>query len=223
MNIEHLLEACVSSGLFLVFEGIEGSGKTLQLDFLARHLRGKGVDFLVTREPGGTSLGRGIRRLLLEDGDPCSMAELFLYLADRAQHVTQVVRPALEAGRTVLSDRYYPSTLAYQGYGRGLDVHFVREASFQATGGLRPHLVVLLDLPVEEAMTRIRGRNLDRMERETLEFHAGVREGFLVQAREEPELFLVIDGTRRPKEVFQDVLAGLALRFPDLSHLFLKG
>ena len=213
----------MSSGLFLVFEGIEGSGKTLQLDFLARHLRGKGVDLLVTREPGGTSLGRGIRRLLLEDGDPCSMAELFLYLADRAQHVTQVVRPALEAGRTVLSDRHYPSTLAYQGYGRGLDVHFVREASFQATGGLKPHLVVLLDLPVEEAMTRIRGRNLDRMERETLEFHARVREGFLAQAREEPELFLVIDGTRRPEEVFQDVLAGLALRFPDLSHLFLKG
>ncbi len=211
------------SGLFLVFEGIEGSGKTLQLDFLARHLRGRGVDLLVTREPGGTSLGRGIRRLLLEDGDPCSMAELFLYLADRAQHVTQVVRPALEAGKTVLSDRYYPSTLAYQGYGRGLDVHFVREASFQATGGLRPHLVVLLDLPVEEAMTRIRGRNLDRMERETLEFHARVREGFLAQAREEPELFLVIDGARRPEEVFQDVLAGLALRFPDLSHLFLKG
>jgi len=222
LNIEHLLEAYVS-GLFLVFEGIEGSGKTLQLDFLARHLRGKGVDLLVTREPGGTSLGRGIRRLLLEDGDPCSMAELFLYLADRAQHVTQVVRPALEAGKTVLSDRYYPSTLAYQGYGRGLDVHFVREASFQATGGLRPHLVVLLDLPVEEAMTRIRGRNLDRMERETLEFHARVREGFLAQAREEPELFLVIDGARRPEEVFQDVLAGLALRFPDLSHLFLKG
>ena len=211
------------AGLFLVFEGIEGSGKTLQLDFLARHLRGKGVDLLVTREPGGTSLGRGIRRLLLEDGDPCSMAELFLYLADRAQHVTQVVRPALEAGKTVLSDRYYPSTLAYQGYGRGLDVHFVREASFQATGGLKPHLVVLLDLPVEEAMTRIRGRNLDRMERETLEFHARVREGFLAQAREEPELFLVIDGARRPEEVFQDVLAGLALRFPDLSHLFLKG
>ncbi len=208
-------------GLFLVFEGIEGSGKTLQLDFLARHLRGRGVDPLVTREPGGTPLGRGIRRLLLEDGDPCSMAELFLYLADRAQHVTQVVRPALEAGKVVLSDRFYPSTVAYQGYGRGLDIDFVREAaSFQATGGLRPHLVVLLDLPVEEAMTRIRGRSLDRMEKESLEFHARVREGFLTQAREEPELFLVIDGTRRPGEVFRDVLAGLAHRFPDLSRLF---
>lgn len=211
------------AGLFLVFEGVEGSGKSLQLKFMARHLRERGLDPVMTREPGGTSLGQGIRRLLLKEGEPCPMAELFLYLADRAQHVEEVIRPALRKGGVILADRFYPSTLAYQGYGRGLDLAFLREANFRATGGLKPHLVVLLDLPVEEAMARIEGRSLDRMEKEDLEFHARVREGFLAQAREEPELFLVIDGTKRPEEVFREVLDGVAARVPEAAHLFLKG
>lgn len=208
------------AGFFLVFEGIEGSGKSLQLDLMARHLGRRGVKPVVTREPGGTALGKGVRRLLLKDGEPCAVAELFLYLADRAQHVEEVVRPALEQGRVVLSDRFYPSTLAYQGYGRGLDLSFVREANLWATGGLKPHVVVLLDLPVEEALTRIRARSLDRMERESLEFHARVREGFLAQAREEPDLFLVIDGTKRPLVILGEVLRALALRFPHMARLF---
>ncbi len=211
------------AGFFLVFEGIEGSGKSLQLKFMARHLEARGVEPLVTREPGGTALGQGVRRLLLRDGDPCPAAELFLYLADRAQHVEEVIKPALDKGKVVLCDRFYPSTLAYQGYGRGLDLGFIGEANERATGGLRPHAVVLLDLPVEEAMARIRGRDLDRMEREALEFHRRVREGFLALAREEPGLFLVVNGTRRPEEVFQEVLDGLSRRFPDMSSLFAGG
>ncbi len=206
----------------MVFEGIEGSGKSLQLRFMARHLRRKGVEPVVTREPGGTDLGQGIRRLLLEDGHPCPMAELFLYLADRTQHVEEVVKPALEEGKVVLCDRFYPSTLAYQGYGRGLDLNFLKEANERATGGLKPHAVVLLDLPVEEAMSRIGKRDLDRIERETLEFHARVREGFLAQAQEEPGLFLVIDGAKRPEEVFEEILRKLSLKSSPMASLFSK-
>jgi len=206
-------------GLFIVFEGVEGSGKTLQLKLLARYLRKRGIEPLVTREPGGTRLGEGIRRLLLEDGDPSPEAELFLYLADRAQHVKEVIRPALRKGRMVLCDRYYPSTLAYQGYGRGLDLAFVEGANDRATGGLKPHLVVLLDLPVEVALRRIRKRFLDRMEQEAFSFHEKVRRGFLAQARGEPGLFLVIDGTRRPEEVFQEVLECIGARFPEKAPL----
>ncbi len=208
------------AGLFLVFEGIEGSGKSLQLKFMARHLRERGVKPVVTREPGGTPLGQGIRRLLLDDGDPSPLAELFLYLADRAQHVERVIRPALGDGRIVLSDRFYPSTLAYQGYGRRLDLTLVREANAWAVGRTRPHLIVLLDLPVEEALARIRKRPLDRMEKEALEFHRRVREGFLAQVREDPGLFLVIDGTKRPQEVFRDVLEGIVRRIPQAVPLF---
>ena len=208
------------AGLFLVFEGIEGSGKSLQLEFMARHLRERGVEPVVTREPGGTLLGQGIRRLLLDDGDPSPLAELFLYLADRAQHVERVIRPALGDGRILLSDRFYPSTLAYQGYGRGLDLNLVRKANAWAVGGVRPHLIILLDLPVEEALARIRRRPLDRMEKETLEFHRRVREGFLAQAREDPDLFLVIDGTKRPQEVFRDALEGIVERIPQAAPLF---
>ncbi len=208
-------------GLFIVFEGIEGSGKTLQLKLLARYLRKKGIKPLVTREPGGTRLGEGIRRLLLKDGNPSPRAELFLYLADRAQHVKEVIRPALRGGRMVLCDRYYFSTLAYQGYARGLDLAFVEEANDRAIEGFKPHLVVLLDLPVRVALERIRGRSLDRMEQEAFSFHERVREGFWAQARREPDLFLVIDGTRMPEEVFQEVLKGVGVRFPEMAPLLL--
>ena len=210
-------------GLFIVFEGIEGSGKTLQLKLLARLLNKKGVEPLVTREPGGTRLGEGIRRLLLKDGDPSPQAELFLYLADRAQHVKEVIRPALREGRTVLCDRYYFSTLAYQGYARGLDLAFVEEVNDRAIEGFKPHLVVLLDLPVGVALRRIRRRSMDRMEQEAFSFHEKVRAGFLAQARREPDLFLVIDGTKRPEEVFQEVLGGMGTRFPEMAPLLSQG
>jgi len=207
------------SGFFLVFEGVEGSGKTLQLELLARHLRERGIEPLVTREPGGTRLGEGIRGLLLKDGDPSPQAELFLYLADRAQHVKEVIRPALREGRIVLCDRYYPSTLAYQGYARGLDLNFVEKANDVATGGLKPHMVVLLDLPVEVALKRIRGRSLDRMEQEAFSFHEKVRMGFLAQVQREPGLFHIINGTKRPEEVFQEVLECIGARFPKKAPL----
>ena len=202
------------SGFFLVFEGIEGSGKTLQLELLARYLRERGIEPLVTREPGGTKLGEGIRRLLLKDGEPSPHTELFLYLADRAQHVEEVIRPALREGRIVLCDRYYPSTLAYQGYARGLDLGFIEKVNAVATGGLKPHMVVLLDLPVDVALKRIGVRSKDRMEREAGPFHEKVRRGFLEQAQREPDLFHVIDGTKRPEEVFQEVLECIESRFP---------
>ena len=174
----------------------------------------------MTSEPGGTPLGLRLRELLLNEEFPVDWAELFLYLADRAQHVAQVVNPALEQGKMVLCDRFYPSTIAYQGYGRGLDLSFLREANRKATGGLKPDVVVLLDTPIETALDRITAaRSLDRMESESLSFHERVREGFLEQAREEPGRFLVIDGAQKPEAVFEEVLEGLGTRLPLLKKL----
>ncbi len=207
------------SGVFLVFEGIEGAGKSLQISLLAQRLRKRGVDPLLTKEPGGTKVGMDIRNLLLGESGLVSMAELFLCLADRAQHVEEVILPALREGKIVLCDRFSFSTIAYQGYGRGIDISFLKEADAWGTGGLNPHLVVLLDLPVEAALQRIQGRRLDRMEREERAFHERVREGFLVQAREEPSLFLVVDGAKSPVEVSEEVLRGIQSRVPQIAHL----
>jgi len=190
------------------------------MKLLSKHLEERGIPRLMTSEPGGTPLGLRLRELLLNEEFPVDWAELFLYLADRAQHVAQVVNPALEQGKMVLCDRFYPSTIAYQGYGRGLDLSFLREANRKATGGLKPDVVVLLDTPIETALDRITAaRSLDRMESESLSFHERVREGFLEQAREEPGRFLVIDGAQKPEAVFEEVLEGLGTRLPLLKKL----
>jgi dTMP kinase len=197
---------------FVTFEGIEGSGKSTLLRRLADRV-GPGV--VVTREPGGTPIGRGIREVLL---DPANRAmagatELLLYFADRAQNLAEVVRPALAEGRLVLCDRHVESSLAYQGYGRGLPLDAIRQLALLATGGLRPDLIVLLDLPVEVGLARVRRRAVqDRLESEVVEFHARVRAGFLELASQEPSRWLCLDATRPEEAVSQKLWEALAVR-----------
>ena len=201
---------------FITFEGVDGSGKTTQLKALENHLIARGKDCISTREPGGTSLGRLIRQALLEDGKRpvASPAELFLYLADRAQHVQEIILPALEQAKVVLCDRHTDSTLAYQGYGRGIELGLLRSLNEIASRGLRPDLTLLFDCPVEIGLSRTVQRQSragskrsreDRFEREKIEFHEKVRKGFLELARAEPERFRIIDAARSAPEVEREV------------------
>jgi dTMP kinase len=201
---------------FITFEGGDGTGKSTQINALERHLAARGRSFVLTREPGGTPVGKLIRRALLEVGkQPIgSPTELFLYLADRAQHVQDVIRPALESGKIVLCDRYTDSTLAYQGYGRGIDLKVLRDLNKIADHGIQPDLTFLLDCPVELGLARTAKRmaeervgaaHEDRFEREKAEFHEKVRAGFLTLTRAEPERFRVIDAARSIAEVTQEI------------------
>lgn len=182
-------------GLLITFEGVEGSGKSSQCRLLAEWLRREGRRVRETSEPDGTKLGEAIRSLFEgRESRPAPMTELFLFLAARQQHVTEVVRPALEGGEIVLSDRYADATLAYQGYGRGLDRHTIRELNALATGGIGPDLTILLDLDPAVGLERIGHRRLDHFERLDLSFHRRVRDGYLEIAREEKERVVVING-----------------------------
>jgi len=184
------------SGRLITFEGIDGCGKSTQLAMLEKFLVERDVRFLLTREPGGTELGRKIRAALLDgaDGSVEPLAELLLYEADRAQHVRQIVLPALESGVHVLSDRFYDATTAYQGAARGFDPELVRSLNMLATGGLEPDLTLLFDLEVETALRRTQdgSRAVDRLDREPVEFHNRVREAYLNLARREPARIRVI-------------------------------
>jgi dTMP kinase len=197
---------------FITFEGIEGSGKSTLLRLTAERL---GERALVTKEPGGTAIGRALREVLL---DPTSegmapMAELLLYFADRAQHVAQVVRPALAEGRVVLCDRYVESSLAYQGFGRGLPQESIQRLAELATGGLRPDLIVLLDLPVEEGLSRVGRRGAqDRLEAEEDAFHHRVRAGYLELMAAEPERWLRLDASVKAAKVFARLWGTLVAR-----------
>jgi len=193
-------------GRFIVFEGPEGAGKTTQIRLAADALKGDGCAVRVTVEPGATMLGRQVRRLLLEKNDrvPTPTAELFLYLADRAQHVAEVIRPALEAGEVVLSDRFHASTIAYQGYGRGLDVEEITRADRWARRDITPDLTILLDCPVREGLSRARGD--DRFHAEDRAFHERVRAGFLHLAAADPTHWIRIDSTQPKDAVRKSVL-----------------
>ena len=187
------------SGCLIAFEGTEGAGKSTQVKRAAQALRRDGHRVEITSEPGATELGQRLRELLLHarDAEPVPLAELFLYLADRAQHVAQMIAPALSAGAVVLTDRFSASTIAYQGYGRGLPLESVRALDASARRGLAPALTVLLDCPVADGLARARGRSTpgDRFEREATAFHERVRAGFLELAGGEPGRFLVVDAT----------------------------
>lgn len=202
--------------IFVTFEGIEGSGKSTQLGHLAAHLRATGHDVVETREPGGTPAGLALRRLLLgPEAIPLEpLAELHIYCADRAQHVATVIRPALAASRIVLCDRFSDSTIAYQGYGRGLHLDTVVDLDAHARDGLSPALTFLLDLPVDEGLARARARRGggDRFEDAPVAFHQRIREGFRVLAAAEPERFHVVDATAPVERVREQITAEMERR-----------
>jgi dTMP kinase len=193
-------------GCFVTLEGPEGAGKTTQAKNLSKQLDALGIRHVITRDPGGTPLGRQIRRILLNPENPVNpMAELLLYQADRSQHVSEVIVPALEAGVLVICDRYIDSTLAYQGYGRGIDFKLIEELNTISTGGLRPELTILFDLESEDGLARLHPGGHDRLEREALDFHLKVREGYLTLAANEPKRWRILDASK-PMSIVQDDL-----------------
>ena len=202
-----------AGGLFVTFEGIEGCGKSTHLRRLAAVLRTAGYDVVEAREPGGTALGQALRDLLLTPSSPppAPLAELLMYCADRAQHVAHVILPALAEGRIVLCDRFSDSTIAYQGYARGLDLELVRTLDARARGGLEPSLTILLDCPVADGIARARHRTgeADRFEQETIAFHEAVRDGFQALAAAAPTRYRVIDSSRPADQVARDVEAAV--------------
>ena len=197
--------------MFITFEGIEGTGKSTQIELLKELLEAQGRRVVVTCEPGGSRIGAELRRVLLslENRDLTPQAELFLYLADRAQHVAQVVRPALASGAVVLSDRFADSTVAYQGYGRGMDLALLHQLNAVAVDGLWPELTLLLDLDPVVGLERAMARNSregktnaeGRFEAESLAFHSRVRQGFLDLAAREPGRISIVDATGRPEDI----------------------
>jgi dTMP kinase len=191
-------------GLFVTFEGIEGCGKSTQLQLASAWLNKQNIPHLVTREPGGTMIGTAIRKILLSEKtvELQPVAEALLYLADRFQHIVEVIRPALDSGKIVLADRYHDSTVAYQGYGRGIPVQWIENIWLGSNAALVPDLTILLDLDpqigLQRSLEKLRARGLDesRFEKEALEFHIRVREGFLELARLDPNRFRIIDGSQ---------------------------
>ncbi|MCH7844109.1 MAG: dTMP kinase [Chloroflexi bacterium] len=192
---------------FIVFEGGDGSGKSTQARSLLRRLRRRGIKVLHTREPGGTPLGQSLR-LLLKSGEAMTpMSELMLFEAARAQLVQQVIRPFLDQGGVVIADRFTSSTMAYQGYGRGLDRELIERLNREATGGLEPDLTVLLDLPVETALARKGSGKGDNFDDAPVDFHRKIRRGYSALAASDPEGWLVLDGQRPPEELGREIWA----------------
>lgn len=188
------------NGLLVTLEGIDGCGKTTQARLLKARLERKKIPHLLIREPGGTPIGEKVRLLLLQkDHRMTNDAEILLYMAARAELVTTVIRPALEAKQVVVCDRYYDSTVAYQGYGGGGDRTWIRALNDKVTGGLRPRLTFIFDLSVEEALRR-RGQGGDRIEERSLSFHREVRRGYLAIAGREPDRVVLVDGSAPVEE-----------------------
>ncbi|BAY89348.1 MULTISPECIES: dTMP kinase [unclassified Tolypothrix] len=197
-------------GKLIVFEGVEGCGKTSQMQLCQAWLQSLGVSVVLTREPGGTELGLDLRRLLLEKADNKPIAEvteLLLYAADRAQHVEQELKPHLAQGKYILCDRYIESTIAYQGYGRRLNMSLIEQLNYIATGGLLSDLTIWLDVDVEIGLARKRGdeQAFDRIEQETIAFHQRVQQGYAALAAAYPKRIIRIDGTLSKEIVHQTI------------------
>lgn len=196
----------MQKGLFITFEGADGCGKTTQLNLLKDYLTKKHFDVVLTREPGGKGLGEKIREILLNyDGEVSNRCESFLFLADRAQNVDVIVNPAIKQGKIVLCDRHTDSSVAYQGYGRGLDIEQIKTLNNLATGGKQPDLTLVFDVDIETSMKRV-GNQKDRMESSGIEFFNRVRNGYLELAKQEPDRIKVIDSTKSIEDVHKQVL-----------------
>jgi len=189
--------------LFITFEGPDGSGKTTQARRLAEYLQARGLPILLTREPGGTEISEQIRQVILSTRNQAmrNEAEVLLFSAARAQIVAELIRPALAAGKIVVCDRYSDSTLAYQGYGLGLDLDALRAITQFATGGLVPDLTFYIDVPAEVGLTRRQRGKTNRLDQKDVEYHTRVRNGYLELAKAEPRRWVVIDGTASVEEV----------------------
>ena len=208
--------------MFVSFEGPDGSGKTTQIYLLAGWLREQGHEVVLTREPGGTAIGAQIRAVLHDpvNTEMDATAEILLYSADRAQHVAQFIRPALASGKIVISDRYADSTLAYQGYGRGLDLEMLRAITRFATGGLVPDLTLYLDITPEEGLQRRRlgGDEWNRLDAEALEFHQRVRAGYLELVEREPGRWVVVNAARPVAQVQAEIKTLVQARLADATR-----
>lgn len=184
-------------GIFVSLEGPEGAGKSTQLKLISKALEAINYKHVVTRDPGGTGLGRQIRRIVLNpDNQIEKIAELLLYQADRAQNVAEVIKPALNQGLLVFCDRYIDSTLAYQGFGRGMSMSLIEQMNEVSTEGLKPELTILFDIESEEGLARLHPGSQDRLEREALEFHQRVRAGYKQLSEKEPERWQVLDASK---------------------------
>jgi len=193
--------------VLITVEGVEGSGKSTQCARLEQHLSGRGLQVVRTSEPDGTPLGVRVRALFEGAGPtPTPLTQAFLFMAARQEHVTRVIAPALARGAVVISDRYADATVAYQGYGQGMDVQTIRELNMLATGGVLPDLTLVLDLDPVSGMRRIRGRALDAFEKMDTAFHRRVREGYLEIARADKNRVVVLDADRDPDALHADVV-----------------
>lgn len=205
----------MDKGIFITFEGIEGSGKTTQIKLLGERLKKQGLKVLTTYEPGDTDVGQKIRNILLEPEiniDP--LCELILYFADRVQHVNEKIKPYLETGFIVICDRFTDSTVAYQGYARGVSIDIIKELNRILFNEFKPDLTILLDLPVIIGLKRNQQINkTDRFELEDLAFHDRVREGYLKLAEIEPERFFILDATKSQIELAEEIYKTIKLRF----------
>lgn len=196
----------MTQGLFITFEGPDGCGKTTQMNLLAQYFEKKGKKVVLTREPGGKGLGEKVREILLNyNGEVSDRCESFLFLADRAQNIDIIVKPAVKQGEIVLCDRHIDSTVAYQGYGRGLDINEINMLNNLATGGKKPDLTLVFDVDVETSMKRV-GKEKDRMESAGIDFHNRVRNGYLELAKQEPERIKVLDATKTIEEIHEKVV-----------------
>ena len=201
----------MKQGVFITFEGIEGCGKSTQAKRLGKTLDRLGIAHVMTLEPGGTAIGRHVRRVLLDSRNKAltPLSELMLYAADRAQHVEEIIKPALRSGKWVICDRFSDATVVYQGAARGQDKKLIRLLNTIVTQGIRPHLTFLLDCPVEVGLRRALERNMkgqDRFEREALSFHRKVRNGYLDLARKNKKRFVILDAAASRKEIEAEIL-----------------
>lgn len=196
----------MEKGLFITFEGTDGCGKTTQIEMLKDYFEKQGKTVLLTREPGAKGLGTKLREILLNyDGEVSPVCESFLFLADRAQHVDTIIKPAVARGEIVLCDRHTDSTVAYQGYGRELDIEQIKMLNNIATSGLKPDLTFIFDIDIDTAQKRV-GKNKDRMESAGIEFFKRVRNGYLEIAKQEPERVKVLDGSKSIETIHNELL-----------------